>query len=124
MMKNTRYIFSFILLAASMCWTGCEMFASHTNPIAGWKGGTTAYQGVKLDKAITDDYKDYIQKLPPEDRNAVADFNIQFYEDGFGQRAVEISMPLDGTWWKHVLIYDKNGQRIKVVKYVSGHYAC
>jgi hypothetical protein len=29
---------------------------------------------------------------------------------------------LHGTWWKHVLFYDGNNNRTKVVKYKFGNY--
>jgi hypothetical protein len=115
-MNISRFIFC-ILLAASICWSGCEVFASHTNPIAGWK--------VDLDhdpdQAIEKDYHDYIQKLPPEERK-YAGGGIQFLGDGMGQHAITIPIGLNGTWWNHVLIYDKDDKRIKVIKYVSGGY--
>jgi hypothetical protein len=71
-------------------------------------------------KAISDDYHDYISKLSPEERKYVGP--LQFFEDGAGQHAVEIEIALNGTWWFHVLIYDKNNQRVKVIKYSPGGY--
>lgn len=73
----------------------------------------------KLDKAIQDDYQDYIQKLPPEERK-FATYDNDF-EDGTGQHAVLITVGIHDTNWRHILIYDKNNKRIKVIKYVSGH---
>jgi hypothetical protein len=29
---------------------------------------------------------------------------------------------LNGTAWNHVLIYDKDNKRVKVIKYVGYHY--
>ena len=74
----------------------------------------------KLDKAIAANYQDYIQKLPSEERNYVG--TIHLFEDGAGRHAVKIEIGLNGTWWEHVLIYDKNNKRIKTIKYSSGGY--
>jgi hypothetical protein len=80
--------------------------------------------GYHLDQRIIDDYQAYINTMPPEERDLAKDkFSQLFGEDGTGQHAVEISIPLHGTWWKHVLIYDKTNQRLKVIKYASGRYS-
>jgi hypothetical protein len=106
-------------LLAFFAWTaGCEMFANHTNPIAGWQKDFSPPG--PSDKIIEKDYQDYIQKLPPEERKYVGGTN--FFKDGTGQHAVEIEVDLNGTAWNHVLIYDKNNKRIKVIKYVAWHY--
>jgi hypothetical protein len=70
-------------------------------------------------KAISDDYKDYIQKLSPEERKFMA--YTEFFEDGTGQHAIKITIGLNHTNWRHVLIYDKDNKRIKTIKYVSGN---
>jgi hypothetical protein len=72
----------------------------------------------KLDKAIQSDYQDYMQKLPPKERK-VATYDNDF-EDGKGQHAILITVGLNGTNWRHILIYDKNNKRIRAIKYVSG----
>jgi hypothetical protein len=116
-MNITRFAF-YILLAASFYWTGCEMFASHTNPIAGWQSSSLTNFG--SNKAISDDFQTYINRLPPKLRNGVGP--MQFYQDGTGQHAVMVEIALNGTDWAHVLIYDKDNKRVKVYKYVAGHY--
>jgi hypothetical protein len=70
-------------------------------------------------KVITDDYQDYIQKLPPTESKFVGP--IGFSEDGTGRHAVsvEIFEANKNSSWQHVLIYDKENKRIKVIKY--GH---
>ena len=103
-----------ILLAAFVLTAGCA--TTTPDPLAGWH----FYSRTKVSQVITDDYQDYIQKLPPKKRNYVGD--ISFFEDGTGQHAVSIEINLNGTEWKHVLIYDKEDKRIKAMKYVSGHY--
>jgi len=42
--------------------------------------------------------------------------------DGAGQHAVQIEVALNGKWWRHILVYDKNNKRIKTIKYSPGHY--
>jgi len=112
-MKITRFTIFFVLLAASVCWTGCEMFASHADPLAGWLAASK-----NPDKIIEKDYQDYIQKLSPEERQSPG---LDCFEDGTGEYAVRITIGLNGTNWRHVLIYDKDDKRIKIIKYVSGY---
>jgi hypothetical protein len=119
-MKKVQFAFRILLLA--FIWeTGCAT-KPIPDPIAGWKGGTTAYEGSPYAKAITDDYLDYVQKLPPEEKKYVKDYKVRFFEDRTGQHAVKISIPLDGIWWEHVLIYDKDNKRTKVIRYAGSHY--
>jgi hypothetical protein len=114
-MKIIQFTFFFILLATSICWTGCEMFASHTNPLAGWHSASK-----NPDKIIEKDYQDYIQTLSPEERKYAGP--VLVFEDGTGQYAVDINIGINGTSWHHVLIYDKDNKRIKTIKYSSGNY--
>ena len=95
------------------------MFASHTNPIAGWKI-LFSRDSDNLNQSIKDDYNAYIKALPSDERNGIGP--IQFFEDGTGQHAVRIEIAQNGTDWAHVLIYDKDNKRVRVVKFVSGHY--
>ena len=67
-----------------------------------------------------DDYQDYLQKLPSKQRGFTG--ALHFSEDGTGQHAVTIQIGVNGTWWVHILFYDKENKRIKVVKYKSGGY--
>jgi hypothetical protein len=75
-----------------------------------------------LDKAITDDYRSYIQSLPSEERKYVLESNIWLLEDGTGQHAIRIAIPLNGTWWAHVLIYDQSNKRVKAMRVREGDY--
>ncbi len=112
---------AFCILLAALGWiVGCVPLMHHPDPLEGWH----FYDDERLDKTIKDDYQDYIQKLPPETKYYVRGFNIHVFEDGTGRRAVKISIPLNGVWWEHVLIYDKDNKRVKVTKYASGRYAC
>ena len=113
-----------ILLIACLTLTGCsfayEELSSHTNPIPGWR--SCSLDSLDKNKAISDDYQAYMKTLKLTWRDFVNGHD--YYEDGTGQHAVTISLGLDGTYWTYVLIYDKNDKRIKVKKWVSGHYAC
>ena len=101
-----------ILLVTMLAWAaGCAT----PNPLAGWK-----VYFHEPDQTITNDYRDYIQKLPPKERKYAG--GIQYFEDGTGELAIKIEIPLNGTSWQHVLIYDKNNKRIKTIKYSSGSY--
>ena len=117
-MNITRFIFC-ILLAASFLVGGCSASKPTPDPLAGYHWCSL----VTLDsnKAISDDYRDYINKLPPEERKYVGP--LQFFEDVSGQHAIMIEVALNGTDWAHVIFYDKNNKRVKAIKYVAGHYA-
>jgi hypothetical protein len=108
----------FILALCVMVISGCSCSAPKPvpDPLAGWH----FYRDDRLDKTIIDDYKDYIEKLPPEERKFA--YYAHCFEDGGQQHAVQIEIPLNGVWWEHVLIYDKNDKRIKTIKYTSGAY--
>jgi hypothetical protein len=110
-----------LVFSTGFVWTiGC---ATRTpDPLAGWKSGPTAYEGNPFNKAITDDYRSYIQKLPSDERHSVSDFGVRFFENSTGQRAVRIEIGVHGTWWEHVLIYDKDNKRIRTIKYTNGGY--
>lgn len=117
-MNTTR--FTLCILLAALVWTvGCSGLIHHSDPLVGWKP-LFGRNYEKVDEAIKDDYQDYIQKLPLEEKNNVGP--IFLFEDGTGQHAVQTSIPLNGTWWRHVLIYDKSNKRIKAIKYASGGY--
>jgi hypothetical protein len=117
-----KFASCFLLVVVLALIAGCDP-KPHPDPLAGWKkwGTDTGYH---LDKAITNDLQSYISTLPPQERELAAfPYDQLFCEDGTGQHAVEISIPLDGTWWKHVLIYDKTNKRMKTIKYRSGRYS-
>jgi len=106
-----------VLTAMFLLGFGCNTSKPTPDPLAGWK--------VDLDhdpdQAIEKDYHDYIQKLPPKEREHAG--LIHMLVDGTGQHAINMTIGLNGTDWQHVLIYDKNDKRIKTIKYVSGHSA-
>ncbi len=121
-MNITRFTFC-ILLAAILWIVGCAASKPGPDPLAGWNV-LFSQDEKKLDKAITVDYQGYIQKLSPEERYYVPGGSIWFYKDGNDQHAVRIEIPLNGTTWEHVLFYDKDNKRLKVIKYIYGRYAC
>jgi hypothetical protein len=126
-LKPNRFIF-YIALAVSTLFGGCTFllhpinstFAPHSNPIEGWHFSRLV--NLHNNRAISDDYHDFINKLPPKERKNAGP--VFFFEDGTGQHAVQIEIGLNGTSWRRVLIYDKNDKRVKAVKYVSGYYMC
>jgi hypothetical protein len=116
-MKMMQFIFCF-LLAMFLCGLGCSSLKPAPSPLAGWK--------VDLDhdpdQAIEKDYHDYIQKLPPNNRNYVGP---AFYlEDGTGQHAINIEVFVKGqnASWHYAIIYDKENKRVKAVKYGYTRY--
>ena len=115
-----KFAACFLLFAAVALSSGCGS-KSQPDPLAGWKKWST--DRYHLDKAITNDLQKYFNTLPSQEREIAAfPFSQLFCEDGTGQHAVEISIPLNGRFWKHVLIYDKTNKRVKTVKYQSGRY--
>jgi hypothetical protein len=114
---NIIRVTSYILLLASVLASGCSCSATKPtpDPLAGWQ------IDFKTDPspAVQKDYQDYIQKLSPEDRyTATVD---GWLKDDTGQHAVKIRTGTHGPDWEHILIYDKDDKRIKVIKYMSGH---
>lgn len=119
MIKYSNCIGLVLALCAIMV-SGCSCSAPkpQPDPLAGWQ--VSDLKNLHDNKAITDDYKAYIQTLSLDEQKYAGPIN--FYEDGSGQHAVEIRIGLDGTEWRHVLIYDKDNKRIKTIKYEAGHY--
>ena len=90
-----------------------------SDPLAGFHAGDD--RTLDANKAITEDYKDYIQKLSPKETRYLGP--VFYFEDGAGQHAVRIESDIDGKdCWYHILFYDKDNRRVKVVKYFYGRY--
>jgi len=103
------------ILVAALFWTaGCT--TQEANPLAGWKL-CFSQDPKNLGPAIMADYQDFIQKLPPKERDYAGIMNT--FEDGTGQHAVRILVSSNHTnaAWYYALIYDKENKRIKVIKY-------
>jgi hypothetical protein len=113
-MGITRFI-SYLLLVASVLMAGCFSPSKPTpDPLAGFH--VDALFTPESNKAIADDYQDYMHKLSLSGP-------ISTFKDDTGQRAIQIHIGVNGEVWEHVLIYDKNNKRIKTIKYMTGHYA-
>jgi len=121
-MKITRFTSQFLLLPVFVWAVGCAYHNPTPDPMAGFH--FSSLNNLDSNKVITDDYKDYIQqqKLSPEKGKYVA--YIEYFEDGTGQHAVKVTISLNHTVWEHFLIYDKDGKRIRTIKYSSGHVSC
>jgi hypothetical protein len=113
MEKINRLIFSFLL--AAIVWAGCA--TQKPDPLAGWQMAFKEEPNQTVEK----DYQDYIHTLSLAEQQHAGP--IFYFKDGTGQHAVQIRIGINGTSWEHVLIYDKDGKRIKIIKYVSGRYA-
>lgn len=113
-----KTVTSFFLMLTAMLFLGfgCNTSKPMPDPLVGWSV-CVSQDPNKLDKAIKIDYQEFIQKLPPEEKNYVG--GICLFEDGTGQHAVSIEVFAnnDSTSWHYALIYDKDNKRIKVVKY-------
>jgi len=80
-------------------------------------------------KAISDDYHDFVQKLPTHkdrwggynERDFIEEVSV--FKDRTDQHAVQISMPMDGKFLYYILIYDNSNKRTKMIKYSAGHYS-
>ncbi len=127
MRNTTRFIFNVSLLAILWAAAGCAVFElgapqwarskPPSDPLADWQPADYIAQP---NETIVRDYQDYIQKLPSEERENAG--LIRFFRDEAGQHAIKIIVPLKGTEWDHILIYDKDNKRIQVIKYASGNY--
>ena len=108
-----------VLMAIIFLSAGCGTTKPAPNPLESWKRSWSQDPN-DLSKTIRDDYQDYIQHLPPEERKFVGSINL--YEDGSGRHVVNIEINLNGTRWEHLLIYDRSNKRTTSTKSVGGHY--
>ena len=109
-----------VTLTALVSTVGCVgWYGQRPDPLAGW---TFCHSDnpVCSNKEIKEDYQKYISMLSQREQKYIG--WIYFYEDSTDQHAVRITILLDGTYWNHILIYDKNNTRIRVIKYADGHY--
>jgi hypothetical protein len=111
----SRFGLAFLVLFAAIFWVaGC---ATRTPEVlAGFH--FSSLKNLDSSKAITDDFQDYLQKLSPEERKYAGPH--EYFEDGTGQHAIRIETDQYNERWYHVLIYDKENKRIKVIKYCEG----
>ena len=108
-----------MLMSLFILGCGCNTSKPTPDPLAGFHASDLG--NLDSNKAITDDYKNYIQTLSPEERKYIGVYG--FYENGTGQHAVKIEVDLGGKdCWYHILFYDKENKRIKIIKYYNGRY--
>jgi hypothetical protein len=79
--------------------------------LAGWH-----FEDRNPNQTIEKDYQDYIQKLPSDQKGFVG--TVHFFADGAGQHAIRIEVfeKNRNAAWQHVIIYDKEDIRIRVVR--------
>lgn len=117
-----RQEITFVLLLASVFYVlGCVEPKPAPDPLAGWKYVSYARPS-HIPQEVVDDYWNYIHKLPPNESKLVDKYSISEFESSGGEHAVRIEVPLRGTYWEHILIYDKQNKRIKEIKYIGGRY--
>ncbi len=109
------------LLVACLGTAACTR-VPHTDPLAEWKrlGSITV---APVPEVIKQDARAYFQTMPAHDRReATNDYAVDCRTDGGGQYAVVLYSPEDGEHWNYALIYDRDGRRLKVLKYSTGSY--
>lgn len=123
MKKSIKNLIKHLLFVVLACLpmfilaAGCAT-KPHSDPLAGWN--FSSLSNLYSNKAVSEDYQDYLKKLSSNEKDFVG--AVDFFEDGTGQHAVGIKVGAGGTWWEHILIYDKDNKRIKVIKYRNGGY--
>jgi hypothetical protein len=112
-----RFGLTYLVLFTVLFWVaGCA--TRIPDPLAGWHAASK-----NPDQVIVDDYQNYIQGLSPEEKKYLGPYPASFFEDGTGQHAVRIEVDIGGKdAWYHILFYDKDNKRIKVIKYFYGRY--
>jgi hypothetical protein len=100
---------------------GCST-TSKPNPLVGWKMLMFSGEVKQINPAIIVDYNDYIKTLSSRDKAGVGP--VTYFKNEMGQHAVKIDVSkYNGENWAHILVYDSNNQRIKVIKNLVGHHA-
>jgi hypothetical protein len=128
------------LIAALLIGAGCETTKDPLDPLLGWKSvGEIGFKVDEMhgyietfpgDQAIADDIRTYINNLPIsrgqwEDRRYCYWItHMTLFQDGAGQHAVRIQIPVNGKHQNHVLLYNPANKRTKVIRYSSGSYRC
>ena len=115
---HSNKLFSLFILAALVCTAGCHRPDKDAD-LQGWTL-TRSQDPTKVNKMITQDYQDYIHKLPSAKNSFVSD--VSFLENEKGGHAVNIEEGVNGTYWEHFLIYNQDSKRVKVIKYANGQY--
>jgi hypothetical protein len=118
---NVKRFTSYILLVAYLLASGCSGTATKPtpDPLAGYH--FSSLENLNNNKAISSDYQNYINALSPQEQKDSG--STLYFEDGTGQHAIQHEVDIGGRdRWYHILIYDKNNNRIKTVKYYVGRF--
>jgi hypothetical protein len=137
-----RVFLAFLLALSLVFLSGC---ATTKNPVDGWtpdgdsgyvniRGSLQAYiKTIPYGKVVEEDVQKFVDHMPVHRYGDLQQGyvrrsesywidHVSLFRNEGGQRAVMIRIPLDGDWTNYVLFYDSHGVRIKVVKWISGHY--
>jgi hypothetical protein len=98
---------------------GCAAPKPASNPLVGW---TYCFSGnpIRSNETVKADYQGYIEQLSRAEKNNIG--SIDLFGDETGQHAARIVVNLNGTRWAHILFYDQQNKRTKVIKYATGMY--
>jgi hypothetical protein len=99
--------------------TGAELTGWTFRPQPGLETPPLGHNTNQLDKAVTDDYQEFIKKNKLELLHMVTGY----YEDGTGQQAIAFQAFVSGRdeycGRNYVLIYNKERKRIRTIKWGS-----
>jgi hypothetical protein len=119
LIKNPVSYFGVLFLATIFLGIfGCASSKPTPDPLAGFY--IDAFHTADSNKLIAHDYEEYIQSLSLRKKDFVG--SVDFFDSRTGQHAVDIKIGINGTWWEHILVYDKENKRVKVIKYRNGGY--
>ena len=121
-MTSPKYLrcFGLVLTLCALMIYGCSCSAPKpaTDPLAGWQ---MDFSIPPIDHLFEKDWQEYILTLSPGEQQYTHIDSI--YKNATGQHAVKIEIDVDGKdCWYHVLFYDKENKRVRVVKYFFGRY--
>ena len=122
LIKNpASYLKTLLLAAIFLSNFGC---ATH-DPLAGWTfrqfddyAPASERHHFQLNKDIENDCQAFIAANHLDLESAITGF----YEDGTGRHPVAFEADKGKDVWNYYLFYDKNNERIKVLKHYRGRY--
>jgi hypothetical protein len=115
LLRNLGRFFVVLVILGMAAFAGYELLKPKPDPLAGWQ-----IEFMPVNPSVEKDCQDYTHKLPPDEKPYA--HAVNYFKDGTGQHAVLIEVDLNGTAWNHVLFYDKDNKRIKILKYVGWHH--